>query len=79
MSYCSTRWRPIYWLINSDVSIEDLVNVFHFQKDYFNRLIRRHTGLTYSSFLQKIRLHKAEELLLNTKMPVKKIIQTVGY
>lgn len=63
----------------SDVTIEDLVNVFHFQKDYFNRLVRRHTGLTYSGFLQKMRLQKAEEMLLGTKMPVKKIIQAVGY
>ena len=32
-----------------DIAIQDLVNEFHYQEDYFNRLIKRKTGLTYSN------------------------------
>ena len=44
-----------------DITIQDLVNEFHYQEDYFNRLIKRKTGLTYSAYLQQIRLERAEE------------------
>ena len=40
-----------------DVIIQDLVDVFHFQEDYFNRLIKSKTGLTYSAYVQQIGLN----------------------
>ncbi len=63
----------------STISIQDLVNEFHFQEDYFNRLIKNKTGMTYSEYLQKIRLEKSCSLLLNTTQTVDEICETVGY
>jgi len=62
-----------------DASLTDLVKRFHFQEDYFNRLIKKHTGVTYSQFLRNIRISKAEELLSSTRMSVSNIIESVGY
>ena len=62
-----------------DASLKELTKQFHFQQDYFFRLIKKHRGITFSEFLRKIRISKAEELLQNTRMSVSSIIQSVGY
>lgn len=63
----------------SHVTIQDLVKEFHFQEDYFNRLIRNCTNMTYSAYLQQIRLEHAERLLLGTDKTIDEIVQSIGY
>lgn len=62
-----------------EASLTDLSKRFHFQEDYFNRLIKKHTGLTFSEYLRGIRISNAEEMLLRTRAPVTQIIESVGY
>lgn len=62
-----------------DASLEELVEVFGHTTDYFCRLIKRRTGMTYSRFLQDIRLEKAELLLKTTQYTVEDIARQVGY
>lgn len=64
---------------SADVTIQDLVDTFHFQEDYFNRLIKNKTGLTYSAYVQQFRLKRAEKLLAETTMSVDEISETIGY
>ncbi len=64
---------------HADIKIQDLTDAFHFQEDYFNRLIKSKTGLTYSAFLQQIRLERAEHLLTSTQKSVEEIAAAVGY
>lgn len=61
------------------ITIQDLVREFHFQEDYFNRLIKNMTGMTYSAYVQQIRLEHAEQLLLRTTKTIGDICQMVGY
>jgi AraC-like DNA-binding protein len=62
-----------------NVSLEKLVSVFGYAPDFFNRLIKRHTGMTYSRFLQDIRLEKAEILLKTSQFTIEDIARRVGY
>jgi AraC-like DNA-binding protein len=62
-----------------DISVNQLCSVFHYSADFFNRLIREYTGMTYSKFLQHIRLEKAEYLLKTTLYPVEEISRQIGY
>lgn len=62
-----------------DIHTQELMDLFHFQKDYFNRLIRKKTGMTYSEYLQSVRLKKAEQLLIQTDTNVSEIAELVGY
>lgn len=64
---------------SSTITIKELCDEFHFQEDYFNRLIKSKTGMTYSAYLQQIRLEKAASLLLRTKMTIDEISEAVGY
>lgn len=61
------------------MTIQDLVREFHFQEDYFNRLIKSKTGMTYSAYLQQIRLEHAERLLRGTNKTIDEISQIIGY
>lgn len=63
----------------SDITINDLTERFHFQEDYFNRLIKGKTGLTYSEYLQQVRLTEAEHLLRSTDRSIEQIADDVGY
>ena len=63
----------------ADVTIKDLSETFHFQEDYFNRLLRKKTGRTYTACLRKIRLSRAERLLKKSEMSVEEIADAVGY
>lgn len=62
-----------------DTNTQELMDLFHFQKDYFNRLIKKKTGMTYSEYLQNIRLKKAKTMLLETNLSVSEIAEQVGY
>lgn len=44
-----------------------------------SRLIKRHSGSTFKELLQKKRMHKAVELLIETNLSVNDIITAVGY
>ena len=63
----------------SDVTMGDLIAAFGHNKDYINRLIKHHTGMTYTVFLQNIRLEKVEFLLKTTELPIEEIARMVGY
>ncbi len=62
-----------------DASIEQLVDNFNYNLDYFNRLIKEKTGKTYSAYLQEIRLAKAAHLLKSSNMNIRSIAEEVGY
>jgi AraC-like DNA-binding protein len=64
---------------HTDVTMGDLIAAFGHNRDYFNRLIKWHTGMTYSSFLRSIRLDKAAMLLKTTGLPVEEVALRVGY
>ena len=61
------------------VTIQDLVREFHFQENYFNRLIKSRTDMTYSAYVQQIRLEHAERLLPAGSKTIDEIAQAVGY
>lgn len=61
------------------MSVQLLAEEFHFQEDYFNRFLKAQTGLTYTEYLQTLRLRRAEALLLNSDYTIDDIVKEVGY
>ena len=62
-----------------DISIKQLSEHFHFNEDYFNRLLKLRTGMTYTQYVQNLRLGEAESLLLHTNLTIDDIATKVGY
>lgn len=61
------------------VSIRQLCGQFHFQEDYFNRLLKQKTGMTYTGYVQNLRMEEAVRLLTDTDYSVEQIAEMVGY
>ncbi len=61
-----------------DIEITELVDAYHYNKYYFNRLIREYTGMSYTEYIQAVRLKHAGELLITDKS-VSSIASLVGY
>lgn len=61
------------------VTVSELSSVFGYNPDYFNRLIRRFSGNSYSSLLQSTRLKEAADLLETSSHSVETISRLVGY
>lgn len=70
-SYIQTHYQS--------VTTHELMERFHFQRDYFNRLIRSKTGMTYSEYLQSIRLEQAKRMLIETDLTISEIAEQTGY
>lgn len=61
------------------VTTKELSEVFGYNPDYFNRLIKRFSKKSYSELLQETRLKAAASFLETTKLPVDHIAMLVGY
>jgi AraC-like DNA-binding protein/mannose-6-phosphate isomerase-like protein (cupin superfamily) len=62
-----------------DISIKQLSEHFHFHEDYFNRMLKSKTGMTYIQYVQNLRLKEAERLLRHTSLTIDEIVSKVGY
>jgi YesN/AraC family two-component response regulator len=63
----------------AQMTLEKLIGKFGRGINYYNKLIKSHTGLGYVKYLQSIRLEKAEQFLVTTQFPVEEIARRVGY
>lgn len=61
------------------ITIKDLSEKFHFNEDYFNRLLKQKEGMTYSEYVQNIRLKEAVQLLVTTDKSIEEISRIIGY
>lgn len=61
------------------VSTQKLSDVFGYNRDYFNRLIQKHSGIGYNELVQSARIRRAAQLLTTTDYSVEKISGMVGY
>lgn len=86
----SEQKKKMNWLIHEEIiryieenyariTIKDLTARFHFNEDYYNRLIKEMTGMTYHKYVQEIRLKNAQRLLKTTDMTVEEVADLVGY
>lgn len=62
-----------------DISLDDVANKFHFSNPHCSKVIKEATGLTFTQLVQKIRLERAENLLISTNISIADISNSVGY
>lgn len=61
------------------VTMQDLSDEFHFHPNYFNNLIKKSSGMTYSAYLIQLRINRAKHLLETTDFSVDEVAWLVGY
>jgi two-component system, response regulator YesN len=63
----------------NDLSLGEISQKFHFSPNYFSNIFKTYAGTGFADYVNKVRIHKAKDLLKysNDKMPV--IAQKVGF
>lgn len=63
----------------SEIKISDIEKITYMAPAYASRLFKKETSFTIKACLINIRMKHAQELLINTNMPIKDIALEVGY
>lgn len=64
---------------SSQLSLETIAEAFHLSVSYVSRFIKDKTGLTFSKYIQQLRLEKVKQDLVETSLPIKEVIHNCGY
>lgn len=64
---------------SKDMSLKTLSSLFNVNAAYLGQLFKNETGEMFSHYLNKVRIEKAKEMLVNTKLNAKEISLKVGY
>ena len=65
--------------MDSCLSVDQLADKFDISQNYFSRFFKEQTGEVFSTWLERVRINKACELLKNTDESVENISAAVGY
>ena len=64
---------------NQDITMSDLAKIANYSRPYFTHIFTELYGETPASYLQRLRLEKAQELLKYSKYNIKYIAQACGF
>ncbi|OKI62378.1 helix-turn-helix domain-containing protein [Micromonospora sp. CB01531] len=65
--------------LGEQLTVDDMARAAMFSKFHFTRMFQRVTGVSPGRFLSALRLQRAKELLVSTRMKVADISVSVGY
>ena len=61
------------------LTIKSLANRIYVSPEHFCRTFKKYTGISVWDFIKKVRIDKAQTLLLNTNLSICKVAEAVGY
>lgn len=61
------------------IMIEEAADKFSFEKSYFCRRFKKNTGLTFISYVNKVRIFEARKMLLNSNLSIEDISLECGF
>jgi two-component system response regulator YesN len=62
-----------------DIGIGQIAEQFHITPNYLSTLFHKRTGTNFMSYLKKVRMLKAKELLTDSKIQIQQVAELVGY
>lgn len=72
----------LYYINNQyteDITLADIAERFGYSKNYFSALFNRSVGMTFKTYLNRLRLNKAKLLLKNKENKVTNVIGMCGF
>ena len=64
---------------SSPISLDEISKVACLQKEYFCHFFKKNMGITYTNYLNDLRLSKIRDDLVDTDLPVKLILEKHGF
>lgn len=61
------------------VRMSDLANHFNLSASYFGELFKRFFNQSFTAYVVNARMQRACDLIIKTDLPIKEIIEQVGY
>lgn len=65
--------------LEEQLSLGYLAEQLHLNSSYFSVLFKEQTGIAYSEYITRLRIQRAKELLVQTRLPICEIAERVGY
>ncbi|CAM3366447.1 helix-turn-helix domain-containing protein [Marinicrinis lubricantis] len=65
--------------INEDLSLVKLAEIHYFNPSYLSRFFKQEQGMNLSEYIDKCRIRKAKELLMDGDLKVREVAAAVGY
>ncbi|MDP4095841.1 response regulator [Paenibacillus sp. P96] len=65
--------------MHEPVTMADMAGRLHLNASYFSVLFKEQTGMAFSEYICRLRIQRAKELLLQTRLSVAEIADRVGY
>lgn len=62
-----------------EISLDQLASHVGHSKNYLCKVFKEHTGMTINLYLNKVKIDRAAELLVNTNFDISEISEQVGY
>ncbi|WP_054742325.1 response regulator transcription factor [Cellulosilyticum ruminicola] len=78
----NTMEKILYYIknnYNKELRLEFLAELFNYNSAYLGKSFKNYTGESFNVYVDKLRIDKAKELLLNKDMRVYQISKEVGY
>ena len=64
---------------DTELSLQKITAHLSVSTSYFSNIFKSYTGVTFVDFITRLRMHKAQELLVSTDMKNYEIADSVGY
>lgn len=64
---------------NKNIRLEDVATAVFLSPNYFSSVFKKITGSAFSTYLMKLRIQAARDLLVQTALPIKEIVYQVGF
>lgn len=65
--------------LSSDLSLNTLADILHFNPSYLSRFYKKYRGKTISDYIQEVKLKKSKEMLMQGDCRIKDIAATLGF
>ncbi|WP_187274161.1 response regulator transcription factor [Paenibacillus sp. N3.4] len=62
-----------------EITLEELADKIYLSKNYLNQIFKKSTGETFANYLLKVRMEKAESLLLQGHCMIYEVAEKVGF
>ncbi len=64
---------------NKELTLEKVARECGFSKFYFSRIFKKYTGKNFKIYLIELRINRAKELLMHSKLPISQICYQTGF
>ncbi|MCP1311586.1 helix-turn-helix domain-containing protein [Paenibacillus tyrfis] len=65
--------------LHEELNREDIANYVHLNPAYLSRLFKKETGLSLSEYMLKVRMDKAQKLLIESDRKISSVAEVTGY